>query len=269
MKLFFTRTLSGLIYVILIVGSILLGKFYFSFLLFVFLILSLKEFKDLLWGKENITWLFIYYTINLVFFIIVQFYGFKWISAQVFFISMGMLGIIFSALTFLNRTSIKQNISGLLLGLVYIALPLALGQYLFDFQAGESSFHLLLGLFIILWINDSLAYVTGSLFGKHKLAPGISPKKTWEGAIGGLLFSLVGTYGMSFFLSDINLSDWLSIAGIVIILGTFGDLFESYLKRKAGIKESGNIMPGHGGILDRIDSLLFALPAVFIYIQLV
>jgi phosphatidate cytidylyltransferase len=120
----------------------------------------------------------------------------------------------------------------------------------------------------LLWTSDTGAYLAGRSFGKTKLFERISPKKTWEGSIGGVILSLVVAYGISNLLGfdDVTTFDWMVIALLVVIFGTFGDLFESLLKRNLHIKDSGTILPGHGGVLDRFDGLFLAIPAVFFYL---
>lgn len=131
---------------------------------------------------------------------------------------------------------------------------------------------IILAIFLFIWINDTGAYLIGSIFGKHRLFERISPKKSWEGFIGGMAFNLGFSvlcffFGKHFFgLQDANVWIWIGLAVIVTVFGTWGDLIESMIKRTLKIKDSGNLIPGHGGILDRIDSLLLALPATFIYL---
>jgi phosphatidate cytidylyltransferase len=107
------------------------------------------------------------------------------------------------------------------------------------------------------------------MFGRHKFFERLSPKKTWEGTIGGALFGIAGSFVLSLFYPELTIPEWIGYALTIIIFGTFGDLFESMMKRTAGLKDSGNIMPGHGGILDRFDSILMAAPFAFIYIVFV
>ncbi|MCL2434735.1 MAG: phosphatidate cytidylyltransferase [Lentimicrobiaceae bacterium] len=155
----------------------------------------------------------------------------------------------------------------LLLPIVWIIFPVALLIYWCTIL---NATNIMVALFIILCMNDTLAYVFGSLFGKHKIYPKISPKKSWEGFFGGLIFTIIAIYFLihiTYFQSDIFTSPyiWMSFAFVVIISGTFGDFAESMIKRFAQQKDSGAILPGHGGILDRIDSMLFAVPVGFIY----
>jgi phosphatidate cytidylyltransferase len=125
-----------------------------------------------------------------------------------------------------------------------------------------------LGILGLNWINDTFAYLTGSLIGKTPFFPRISPKKTWEGTLGGIFFTVIIAWGISYYLNVYTPNQWVAIAASVAIFGTLGDLIESMLKRSVGVKDSGNIMPGHGGFLDRFDSFVFLLPFVWIVLRL-
>lgn len=163
-----------------------------------------------------------------------------------------------------------------MLSQMYIALPLSTINVIAFRQAADGLnyyYYLLpLSIFIFLWTNDTGAYCTGSLFGKHKLFPRISPAKSWEGSIGGGILVLIVASVMYYIesqgenLSGLNLIEWLGLGLVVVVFGTWGDLVESLLKRTLGIKDSGYILPGHGGILDRLDSSLMAIPASVVYL---
>ena len=164
-----------------------------------------------------------------------------------------------------------QNISSTLFGLLYITVPFSVLNYL-SFNAELNSvigmnehYSILVQVFIILWCNDTFAYVVGRLIGKHKLFETLSPKKTIEGMFGGVLFSIIAGYLISYF-TDSSVLHWIILSVIISILGMFGDLSESYLKRAGNIKDSGNISTGHGGVLDRFDGILLAAPVVFAYL---
>ena len=170
----------------------------------------------------------------------------------------------------------KKYLKYILLGLIYITMPIFLmidlGTELRVYtinNTNEIIYHKLIPCSIIfsIWINDTMAYIVGSLIGKTSLSK-ISPKKTWEGTLGGIILAtfVAGVIAWQF---DFNIQKIVIIAGIASVAGTFGDLLESKLKRMAGVKDSGNIMPGHGGFLDRFDSLLLAVPAVWLYVYLV
>jgi len=159
------------------------------------------------------------------------------------------------------------NVAVTNLGIIYIALPLSL--LVFFNRPCELHF---LGLPVVLvayfgctWLSDTAAYLYGKQFGKHKFFERISPKKTWEGTIAGGVITLAAAAGMSFWVAELPLYDWLAIAVIVLFFGTHGDLAESLIKRSLNIKDSGNILPGHGGILDRFDTMLVSAPFVFLY----
>lgn len=159
-----------------------------------------------------------------------------------------------------------------MLSQLYIALPFSLLNVL-AFNAtsqGFVAFNTLLPLsvFVFLWINDSGAYCVGSLLGRHKLFPRISPGKSWEGSIGGAVFVLAAAWAVSYFIDQelLNMFEWMGLGLTVVVFGTWGDLVESLFKRTLGIKDSGNILPGHGGMLDRFDSSLLAIPAAVIYL---
>lgn len=149
----------------------------------------------------------------------------------------------------------------------YIIFPFCF-LMLLPFYKGEYNPYIVLYVLILIWANDTFAYLTGRQFGKHKLLEKVSPKKTIEGFIGGCLFSIIAGFIIGKF--DIHTSfkyHWMVIAFIVSIFGTLGDLVESKFKRQADVKDSGNIMPGHGGLLDRLDSLFFLTPFVYLYIH--
>lgn len=157
------------------------------------------------------------------------------------------------------------NIAMSLMGIIYIALPLSLMHFFlfsedngFAFEPGK-----LTGLLVLIWVYDSFAYLTGISIGKHRLFERISPKKSWEGAIGGSIACLTAAWFLAEKIGWINPDAWIWTAIIMIIFGTYGDLVESLMKRSLNVKDSGSLLPGHGGILDRFDALLFAIPAVW------
>ena len=174
-----------------------------------------------------------------------------------------------------NKNAV-HDLSYTMLGQMYIALPLSMINVLAFRTATDGNIHfyylLPLSVFIFLWTSDTGAYCVGSLFGKHKLFPRISPAKSWEGSIGGGTLVLFAAFLVSILdqsygnLSGLNTLQWLGLGLVVTISGTWGDLVESLIKRTLGIKDSGTILPGHGGMLDRFDSSLLAIPASAVYI---
>lgn len=161
-----------------------------------------------------------------------------------------------------------HNIGTAILSLVYIVLPFSLTHLMLHVD-GEFNGILLLSIFLLIWVNDSFAYLFGVSLGKHRLWERISPKKSWEGFIGGGICTLIISALIAKFIFPDLLIVMLGLALVVIIFGTFGDLFESLIKRQFGVKDSGTSLPGHGGFLDRFDSFLFIIPIATIYLHLV
>ncbi len=195
-------------------------------------------------------------------------------------ISMNLLAVKFLALIipfisatyiislFQKRTFPFNDIAYTFLGIAYVTLPFFLFSKL-GFMEGTFNYALPLGFLILLWTNDTGAYLAGRSFGKRKLFERISPKKTWEGFFGGLILAIVAAVNLEKYFGDLPLWQWISIAAIISIVGTLGDLVESMLKRSLHVKDSGNILPGHGGFLDRFDGLLLAAPMVYVFLLLI
>jgi len=165
------------------------------------------------------------------------------------------------------KNSMQRITQQFIIPVIWIIMPVLLLEY---WCINLHATSIVVAIFVILCVNDSLAYVFGTLLGKHKMWSKISPKKSWEGFAGGMIFTLITSWffiKIPYFQNDIlnNLYIWMGFTFVIIIAGTFGDFAESMVKRFANQKDSGYILPGHGGILDRIDSMLFAIPAGFIY----
>jgi phosphatidate cytidylyltransferase len=159
------------------------------------------------------------------------------------------------------------NIAFTFLGLFYVAVPFALLNVAV-YDGGQYNYEIIFGSLFILWASDTGAYFAGTLFGKRKLFERISPKKSWEGFIGGAVLALVFVFGLSQYLHSLSQQQWFIVGVIIIIGGTFGDLIESLLKRSIEIKDSGDTLPGHGGFLDRFDGLLISVPFIVAYLEI-
>ncbi|MTI22464.1 phosphatidate cytidylyltransferase [Fulvivirga sp. RKSG066] len=173
-------------------------------------------------------------------------------------------------LIYLYKKSEKKPFTGIaftFLGIMYVAIPFSLLNII-AFYSGVYEFELILGSLLILWANDTGAYFSGVRFGKRKLFERVSPKKSWEGSIGGLFLALAMAFGISHFTSFIPLTSWLCIGIIIVIGGTYGDLVESLFKRSIEIKDSGRLIPGHGGFLDRFDGLLLSAPFITAFLKI-
>lgn len=269
---FWSRTFTGAIFVIAIVVSIMMSPLVFAGLFLMVAILTTHEFytvinKSELIRVQKLTGM----VATAVVYASVTLTGFGLLNKQFLLINLLLPVLIFIIELYRKSDSPISNIGFTLLGIIYAGLPYALLSLLYNqpLSGIGNSPGLLLGFFILIWSNDTFAYLSGMAFGRHHLFPRISPKKTWEGAIGGFIICMSAAWILSMFYPEIGVIHWLAVAGIVIIFGTFGDLTESMLKRSLKIKDSGNILPGHGGMLDRFDAVLFAAPAVFIYVNMI
>ena len=268
MNEFFKRTLTGAGFIIIMLGAILWSPISLAILLLVVSSLSLIEYYSIfkLRGFEPLTKTGITAAIVIISIIFLTRHEFI-PNKYLYLLIIPVFGIWFSF--FSRKENIISSIIITVSGLVYIVLPLALIPFITknELFAGDNP-EILLGTFFIIWIYDSFAYMCGVLFGKHKMAPGLSPKKSWEGFIGGIIFAFLFSLLISKYFTILDRTDWMILSIIIVLLSTAGDLFESLIKREAGVKDSGKLLPGHGGILDRFDSVYFAIPGVFLYIHI-
>ncbi|MFC0877184.1 phosphatidate cytidylyltransferase [Saccharicrinis sp. FJH2] len=261
MKNLLVRTLSGIVYV----AIIYLATRYYQVGYIVFpllMILGIWEFQKM--SDETFSRGMFISTSLLALVLFVAMHLMRHDPDIVSFLAGGAGTIVIMLSLFLfTRPHMKPNKSLLTFSIIYVGIPFALIPVWFGNQWGFTSNNLLL-LFIIIWVNDSFAYLFGVSFGKHKLMPSVSPKKSWEGLIGGAVMSVITGILVHRFnwVNGFELVEFEIFILIAIIAANLGDLVESRFKREAGIKDSGNIIPGHGGILDRLDSFIFALPAV-------
>ena len=166
-----------------------------------------------------------------------------------------------------NETRPFTNIAFTFLGIIYVAVPFSLINII-AFIQGSYNFEPLIGMLFLLWASDTGAYFAGTAFGKTKLFERVSPKKSWEGSLGGAVLSLLFAYIFSIYFTEISLLQWFIISGIIVIAGTYGDLVESLFKRTLEIKDSGQVLIGHGGFLDRFDGLLLSVPFIMMFLKI-
>ncbi len=276
MKNFITRTLTAIAIVAVQVLCTYLSPLSLAGLFLLFTALTVNELLGIL-AKQGVV------KVNRPIIIVGSCYLFFafWLNS----LTQGEALIIFAPyLLFLMYSYIKElynrhpnpivNLGATMFSQMYIVLPLSLINVLafkrFDCFSGETMFYSIpLAIYIFIWVNDTGAYLFGVTLGKHRLFPRISPKKSWEGSIGGALLTLACAYAVAQIAPFMNVWQWMGMALVVVVSGTFGDLTESMIKRHLGIKDSGNMLPGHGGILDRLDSMLFAIPATVVYLLMI
>jgi len=265
-----TRSLTAVFFVIVMVGSVLLGQNVFSVLMFIVTILSLNEFVAIVSSDKVQPALWPTLIAGALTYGILAANAMGLIAPEGLFVIVPFIFMLFIIELWRNKSNPFANIAMSIAGVVYIAMPFGLMMYFFDpvVLTGYKHFGVVLGFLLILWLNDTGAYFVGSLIGKHKLFERISPGKTWEGSAGGAVFGLLTAWGLSFIFNQLSDVQWMLLAIIVVVTGTLGDLVESMLKRSLGIKDSGDILPGHGGILDRFDAVLLSAPFVFVYLAL-
>lgn len=262
------RLIAGVLGALLIYFSLYYSEWTYFALFFIICMLSCLEFYKLLGLDGNLP-LKTYGTLNSLF-----------IYSLTFLIERGDLDSNYYLLTFLTASAIYliklyikrdkkpfTNIAFTFLGILYVGVPFALLN-LATFFDSQYHYEIIFGCLLILWSSDSGAYFAGKNFGRRKLFERVSPKKTWEGSLGGALLALIVAYGLSTQFDIIPLWKWLCIAMIIVVGGTYGDLVESLFKRSLLIKDSGKSIPGHGGFLDRFDGLLIASPFIVAFLRL-
>ena len=276
MKNFIVRTITAVFFVAAVVSCFLRAEA--MVLLFALVTgLTVWEFTGLVNDRDNITVNRMICTVaGVYFFFAMAGYNAGITAASIFIPYLVTLIYLMVAELYLKHPDPVGDWAYTMMSQLYIALPFSLLNVLAFRSVGSDitySYLAPLAVFVFLWVNDAGAYICGSLLGKHKLFPRISPGKSWEGSIGGgilvmlvavLIWHLTEQYGVN----DLGLSaiEWAGLGLVIVVFGTWGDLIESLFKRTLGIKDSGNILPGHGGMLDRFDSSLLAIPAAVVYI---
>lgn len=264
------RALSGSVYILLLLVCISYSTLSFFVLFGIFLTIAVYEFCNLLNFNKIIPILMALIVYGSVCYLSLK--NIKLNKNFDFSILIATLLISFKCIVFLYEKSNKKldSISKYLYLLGYLILPFVI---LTKIPFGVRGYNpkIIIGIFILIWTNDTFAYIVGKSIGKHKLFESISPKKTIEGFIGGFAFAIIASYLISKYYIEGSITNqyiWIGFAIIVSVFGTIGDLIESKFKRLANVKDSGKIMPGHGGILDRLDSVIFVSPFVFLFYQI-
>ncbi len=267
MNNFIKRTLTATVFVAVLLGCTFWSPISFSVLFFIITILGVWEFYTLSEKGGSQPQKIIGTTVAALFFAGNALVCIFHLNPLILIIFIPLLFLIFIIELYLKAENPFRNIAFTVLGIIYVALPFSLLNHI-NWSSGSYNYQLLFGIFFIIWSNDSGAYLVGSTIGKHKLFLRVSPGKSWEGSIGGAIISYCVTFIISGWYTSISRVDWMAIATLLIIFGTLGDLVKSIYKRSLNVKDSGNILPGHGGILDRFDSLIMGTPFVFTYLYL-
>lgn len=277
---FIQRAITGIIFVGVLIGCILGGPISFTLLFALITALTIHEFGVIISKQPDVE-------INKPICMLAGvflFFGFAYLEVmpgqtEILIPYLFLIIYLLVSELYLKKKNPLNNWAYAMMSQIYIALSFAMLNVLAYHSIGNegelSNYQvqynpiLPLSIFIFTWINDTGAYCTGMLFGKHRLFERISPKKSWEGSIGGGVFSIIAAIVMAHYFPFMPISIWIGLALTVVIFGTLGDLTESLLKRTIGIKDSGNILPGHGGMLDRFDSTLMAVPAAVVYLYII
>jgi len=266
-----TRALSGLVYITILISSIFFSDngIMFAGLMFLFAGISCWEFNNLL--KEN-NFRAYFQLVIIAYFTYLALTEHTKLSVIVFLIFAIVTSLTHVFLTYNLLTLKKSNYNPILKGqlpLLYILTPFSLLALIPSIVNDTYNPYIIFGILIIIWSNDTFAYLIGKNFGKRKLFEKVSPKKTIEGFIGGMLFGTIAALIIAYTTSSLSMFHWIVLSIIISIFGTIGDLVASKFKREANIKDSSNLIPGHGGFLDRLDSLIFVSSFVYLYLQLI
>lgn len=263
------RALTALIGVAAIIASVVFSPFTSAAVFGIIMLITMKEFYGLarkagshpfeIWGLGFGV---------LLFTLIFSFFQFN-LSTDLFWLLPALFAVVFIyPLQTIKKSHAIQCLAISILGVVYIALPFSMIHSI-SFIEGAYTYELILGILFLQWANDTGAYFVGKSIGTRKLFEKVSPKKTWEGTIGGFLFGLIIAYCFFTFFGILTLPEWIGLGIITAVFGTLGDLAESLFKRTLAIKDSGSILPGHGGFLDRFDGLLLSLPFSTAYLHFI
>ncbi len=260
------RALFGSIYVAVVIAGVFFHPSGLLFILSLIYVMGMIEMKHLQNG-QNFGLLYTSASLLGIFALVAHLsFSYDFQDHLLPFMAMVILALFLQHLFSKGSETNSDRLSKVTFSFIYLFLPTSLAISI-AYIDGIWQPEYLLGLFIILWANDTAAFLTGKKFGKHKLIERLSPKKSIEGFVGGLIGSLLVGFALSKFWPIMSTIEWIIFSAIVAIFGSIGDLFQSSLKRSAGVKDSGNIIPGHGGILDRLDSFLFSVPIVYFYLR--
>jgi phosphatidate cytidylyltransferase len=270
MKTLWTRSKTALVFVTVMIAGIYASIYTYAVLMLLVIVLSLLEFfklykADLANSRLKNMYVFAAIAIGLL-----GFFG-TFPETQSYFYNYAFFLLLLSPFLlmileiFSHSEKPFQNIGLVVLSVCYVALPIWMLNGIIMHNGHYEPF-IPLGIILLIWSNDAFAYLVGSAIGKHKIIPRITPGKTWEGTVGGVVCNFIVAYLLSILFGVFSFAEWAVIATIVSVFATLGDWVESMMKRSLNVKDSGNLLPGHGGMLDRFDAFFFAIPFVAAYI---
>ncbi|MDO4880669.1 MAG: phosphatidate cytidylyltransferase [Capnocytophaga sp.] len=278
------RTITGVVYTLLLLCAIMLNMHTFGALFYLFGIMCVYEFARM--QQQHNFWIYLLFSF---FYILFVFFQQDFVLLIFLFLTI-IIDLYLIYFLFKKKNIVYSNLRKNMLNFFYVGMgvtfipllykmevlhsigkdgnPAVFSEFSLPFFQVNEAQHTMIAILCIIWASDTFAYLSGKNFGKHKLFPSVSPKKTIEGFIGGLLGAVLVAICFSFY-SVKTIWEWGVIALLLVVFGTFGDLVESKFKRMAGVKDSGTILPGHGGILDRLDSLIFTAPFLYLFLSLI
>lgn len=262
------RVITATAFVIIMLAAVLGGAYPFVIIFGLITGITLWEFASIVFPQEDLYHKISAVVVGLLPYLFLALYHLNCpgtCQPAILFSSMIAIFTLFTSELYAQSQTPFKNVGMVLLSTIYISLPFSLLN-LIAFETGSYEYRIVLGLMLMVWTNDTAAYAIGKRFGSTPLMPKISPKKTWEGTIGGGVFTLIVGFALSQLFDILLLFDWIVLALIVIVFGSYGDLIESMLKRSYGMKDSSNLLPGHGGFLDRFDAFIYMLPFAATYL---
>lgn len=262
-----TRLLSGVIYALLLLFAIFINEYVFVLLVFVFGIILLTELQQLLKTRSYVVYIILLGF--LLFFTVFDAFEYVKLKWLLMILTLVIDLLLIRDLVIIRKIPLFESRKYLMMVFYLISSLVFLTLIPYQNPHHEYNPSILIGVFVLIWSNDSFAYIVGKSIGKRKLFERISPNKTVEGFIGGIVFTMLVAVGIDYVVEVFDVKIWLSIALMTGIFGTFGDLIQSKLKRQAKVKDSGRLMPGHGGLFDRLDSTLFAATFIYSYLLII
>lgn len=263
MKELIVRGISGLLYSTIIIFAMFASRELYLALFFFLGLLTINEFQKLIYLKSYVSFL--------VFATLLFFFSYQYIYPNSIYVY--AIAAVFVNLFLIRDLLVTSKIPMFFEKKYIILLFYLIAGFVFlgliPYRNGSFSPKIIVGIFILIWANDSFAYLIGKNFGKRKLLERISQKKTIEGFLGGFLAAIGASFIIFRYLSELSIEVWLILAVLVSVLGTLGDLIQSKFKRQAGVKDSGTLIPGHGGVYDRLDSILFVSPFVYVFLEVI